>query len=166
MWPDSRANSAALDLLVIDDVQFLSDREHSQEEFFHTFNALYNNGKQIILSSDSPPAEIPSIEARLVSRFNWGLVARIDPPSFETRVAILQKKADLRGVAIPDDVAEYVARHVQANIRELEGSLTTIYALAMTERQPITLALAQRAMEGQITAGLQGLSRSRTSSMW
>jgi len=138
------------DLLVIDDVQFLSEREHSQEEFFHTFNALYNNGKQIILSSDSPPAEIPAVEARLVSRFNWGLVARIDPPSFETRVAILKKKADLRGVELADEVAEYVARHVQANIRELEGTLTTIYAMAMTERQPISLALAQRALEGQI----------------
>jgi len=139
-----------VDLLVIDDVQFLSDREHSQEEFFHTFNALYNNGKQIILSADKPPAEIPAIEARLVSRFNWGLVARIDPPSFETRVAILQKKADLRGVEIPDDVAEYVARHVQANIRELEGALTTIYALAMTEQKAISLDVAQRALEGQI----------------
>ena len=138
------------DLLVIDDVQFLSEREHSQEEFFHTFNALYNNGKQIILSSDRPPAEMPAVEARLVSRFNWGLVARIDPPSFETRVAILQKKADLRGVELADEVAEYVARHVQANIRELEGTLTTIYAMAMTERQQISLALAQRALEGQI----------------
>jgi len=147
-WFQSQFRGA--DLLVIDDIQFLSDREHSQEEFFHTFNALYNNGKQIILSADSPPTEIPALEARLVSRFNWGLVARIDPPSFETRVAILQKKADLRGVDITDEVAEYVARHVQANIRELEGALTTIYALAMTERQSISLALAQRAMEGQI----------------
>ncbi len=138
------------DLLVIDDVQFLSEREHSQEEFFHTFNALYNNGKQIILSADSPPAEIPAVEARLVSRFNWGLVARIDPPSFETRVAILKKKADLRGLEITDEVAEYTARHVQANIRELEGALTTICALAMTEQQAISLGLAQRALEGQI----------------
>ena len=145
-----QAQFRGVDLLVIDDVQFLSDREHSQEEFFHTFNALYNNGKQIILSSDSPPAEIPSVEARLVSRFNWGLVARIDPPSFETRVAILQKKADLRGVEISDEVAEYVARYVQANIRELEGALTTIYAMSVTERQPISRALSQRALEGQI----------------
>jgi len=138
------------DVLVIDDVQFLSDREHSQEEFFHTFNALYNNGRQIILSADKPPGEIPAIEARLVSRFNWGLVARIDPPSFETRVAILQKKAHLRGVEITEEVAEYVARHVQANIRELEGALTTIYALAMTEHKPISLDVAQQALEGQI----------------
>jgi chromosomal replication initiator protein len=138
------------DLLVIDDVQFLSEREHSQEEFFHTFNALYNNGKQIILSADSPPAEIPAVEARLVSRFNWGLVARIDPPSFETRVAILKKKADLRGIEITDEVAEYTARHAQANIRELEGALTTICALAMTDQQQISLGLARRALEGQI----------------
>jgi len=138
------------DVLVIDDVQFLSDREHSQEEFFHTFNALYNNGKQVILSADKPPGEIPSIESRLVSRLNWGLVARIDPPSFETRVAILKKKAHLRGVEIPDEVAEYVARHVQANIRELEGALTTIHALALTEHKAIRLELAQQALEGQI----------------
>jgi chromosomal replication initiator protein len=148
--PGFQSHFRGADLLVIDDVQFLSEREHSQEEFFHTFNALYNNGKQIILSADSPPAEIPAVEARLVSRFNWGLVARIDPPSFETRVAILKKKADLRGVEITDEVAEYTGRHVQANIRELEGALTTIYALAMTEQQPISLALAQRALEGQI----------------
>ena len=89
-----------VDALVIDDIQFLREREQSQEEFFHTFNALYNNGRQIILSADSPPAEIPSLEDRLISRFNWGLVARIDPPSYETRIAIVQKKAHLRGLPI------------------------------------------------------------------
>lgn len=138
------------DALVIDDVQFLREREQSQEEFFHTFNALYNNGKQIILSADSPPAEIPSLEARLTSRLNWGLVARIDPPTYETRIAIVQNKAHLRGLSISDDVAEYIARQVQANIRELEGALTTIYALATTTGEPVTLELAQRALEGQI----------------
>jgi chromosomal replication initiator protein len=127
---------------VIDDVQFLREREQSQEEFFHTFNAIYNNGRQIILSADSPPAEIPSLEDRLVSRFNWGLVARIDPPSYETRIAIVQKKAHLRGLDVGDEIAEYIARQVQANIRELEGALTTIYALATTSHQ--------RALEGQI----------------
>ncbi len=139
-----------VDILVIDDVQFLSEREQSQEEFFHTFNALYNNGKQIILSADSPPSEIPSIEDRLISRFNWGLVARIDPPSYETRVAIVQKKAHLRGLNISEEVAEYIARQIQANIRELEGALTTIYALAMTTGESVSLDLAQRALEGQI----------------
>jgi chromosomal replication initiator protein len=139
-----------VDALIIDDIQFLREREQSQEEFFHTFNALYNNGRQIILSADSPPAEIPSLEDRLISRFNWGLVARIDPPSYETRVAIVQKKAHLRGLQVSDEIAEYIARQVQANIRELEGALTTIYALATTTQEPVTLELAQRALEGQI----------------
>jgi chromosomal replication initiator protein len=139
-----------VDVLVIDDVQFLREREQSQEEFFHTFNALYNNGRQIILSADSPPGKIPSLEERLISRFSWGLVARIDPPSYETRVAIVQKKAHLRGLNIGDEVAEYVARKVQANIRELEGALTTLYAFSMTTGQQMTLELAQRALDGQI----------------
>jgi chromosomal replication initiator protein len=140
-----------VDALVIDDIQFLREREQSQEEFFHTFNALYNTGKQIILSADSPPNEIPSLEARLISRFNWGLVARIDPPSYETRIAIVQKKAHLRGLAIKDEIAQYIARQVKANIRELEGALTTIYALATTlGEETITVELAQTALEGQI----------------
>jgi chromosomal replication initiator protein len=139
-----------VDALVIDDVQFLREREQSQEEFFHTFNALYNSGKQIILSADCPPNQIPSLEARLISRFNWGLVTRIDPPSYETRIAIVQKKAHLRGLELPDEVAEYIGRQVQANIRELEGALTTIYALAATSQEPVTVELAQRALEGQI----------------
>jgi chromosomal replication initiator protein len=147
-----------VDILVIDDVQFLREREQSQEEFFHTFNALYNNGRQIILSADSPPAEIPSLEARLTSRFNWGLVARIDPPSYETRIAIVQKKAHLRGLQLDDEVAEYIARQVQANIRELEGALTTIYALATTLREPVTLELAQRALEGQIKLAIRRIT--------
>jgi chromosomal replication initiator protein len=147
-----------VDALVIDDVQFLREREQSQEEFFHTFNALYNNGKQIILSADSPPSEIPSLEARLISRFNWGLVARIDPPSYETRIAIVQKKAHLRGVEISDEIAEYIARQAQANIRELEGALTTIYALATTLHEPMTVELAQTALEGQIKLATRHIS--------
>jgi len=139
-----------VDALVIDDVQFLSEREQSQEEFFHTFNALYNNGKQIILSADSPPGQIPALEERLISRFSWGLVTRIDPPSYETRVAIVQKKAHLRGLKISDEIAEYIAQKVHANIRELEGALTTIYAVATTTKQEITLQLAQKALEGQV----------------
>ncbi len=139
-----------VDALVIDDIQFLREREQSQEEFFHTFNALYNNGRQIILTADSPPAEIPSLEERLISRFTWGLVARIDPPSYETRVAIVQKKANLRGLPLADEIAEYIARQVQANIRELEGALTTLYALATTMHEPVSLELARRALEGQI----------------
>jgi len=147
-----------VDALIIDDVQFLREREQSQEEFFHTFNAIYNNGRQIILSADSPPAEIPSLEDRLVSRFNWGLVARIDPPSYETRIAIVQKKAHLRGLEIGDEIAEYIARQVQANIRELEGALTTIYALATTLGEPVDLQLAQTALEGQIKLATKHIS--------
>lgn len=147
-----------VDALVIDDVQFLREREQSQEEFFHTFNALYNNGSQIILSADSPPSEIPSLESRLISRFNWGLVARIDPPSYETRVAIVQKKAHLRGLNISDEVAEYIARKVHANIRELEGALTTVYALSVTSGEPISLELAQTALEGQIGLAARHIS--------
>lgn len=140
----------ATDVLVVDDIQFLADSEQSQEEFFHTFNALYNDGRQIVLSADRPPGEIPSLESRLISRFNWGLVARIDPPTFETRVAILQRKAQLRGLTLQEDVSHYIARYVQANIRELEGALTTIYALSMAEQGPITIELARRAIECQI----------------
>jgi chromosomal replication initiator protein len=147
-----------VDAIIIDDVQFLREREHSQEEFFHTFNALYNNGKQIILSADSPPGKIPSLEERLISRFNWGLVTRIDPPSYETRVAIVQKKAHLRGLNISDDIAGYVARKVHANIRELEGALTAIYAVATTTGQAIDLELAQTALEGQIEATARHIS--------
>jgi chromosomal replication initiator protein len=148
----------SVDTLVIDDVQFLREREQSQEEFFHTFNALYNNGKQIILSADCPPGKIPSLEARLISRFSWGLVARIDPPSYETRVAIIQKKAHLRGLSISDEIAEYIARKVHANIRELEGALTTIYAVATTTNREIDLELAQTALEGQIKAATRHIS--------
>ena len=147
-----------VDMLVLDDVQFLSDREQSQEEFFHTFNALYNNSKQIILSSDRPPSEIPSLEERLISRFNWGLVTRIDPPSHDTRVAIVQKKAHLRGITIADDVSEYIARKAQANIREIEGALTRIYAVSATMNKPIDLALAKTALEGHTISETRNIS--------
>jgi len=143
----------SVDTLIIDDIQFLREREQSQEEFFHTFNALYSNGRQIILSADCAPGEIPSLEERLISRFNWGLVARIDPPSYETRIAIVQKKAHLRGFAVSDEVAGYIARKVHANIRELEGALTTIYAVSMTTGKEVTLEMAQTALDGHIDAG-------------
>ena len=147
-----------VDALIIDDIQFLSEREQSQEEFFHTFNVLYNNGKQIILSADSPPSEIPALEKRLISRFNWGLVARIDPPGYETRVAIVQKKAHLRAMDISDDIAGYIAHKVHANIRELEGALTAIYAVAITTGESITLELAQTALQGQIGTSIKHIS--------
>jgi chromosomal replication initiator protein len=138
-----------VDLLVIDDVQFLREREQSQEEFFHTFNALYNNHRQIVLTADCAPGEIPSLEERLISRFKWGLVARLDAPSYETRVAIVQKKAHLRGFDISEDVATYIAGKVHANIRELEGALTIIYATAKTLGEPINLEMAKRALGDQ-----------------
>jgi chromosomal replication initiator protein len=140
------------EMLVIDDVQFLREREQSQEEFFHTFNALYNNRKQIILSADCSPGEIPSLEERLISRFKWGLVARIDQPTYETRIAILKKKANLRGFALSDDIIEYIAQKVQANIRELEGALTVIYAVSKASNEPMTLELARQALGEQVAA--------------
>ena len=147
-----------VNMLIIDDVQFLREREQSQEEFFHTFNALYNNGRQIILSADCSPSEIPSLEERLISRFKWGLVARIDPPSYETRVAIVRKKAQLRGITVSEEVAEYVGRKIHANIRELEGALTNIYAVSATTGRDITLELAQTALDGQIEAAARSIS--------
>jgi chromosomal replication initiator protein len=135
-----------VDLLVIDDVQFLREREQSQEEFFHTFNALYDNRRQIVLSADEAPGQIPSLPERLISRFKWGLVARIDAPTYETRVAIVQKKARLRGMKISDEVAESIAGMVKANIRELEGALTTLYALAGATGEEISLDIARKAL--------------------
>lgn len=137
-----------VDVLIIDDVQFLREREQSQEEFFHTFNALYNSRKQIILSADNAPGMIPSLEERLISRFKWGLVAKLDPPSYETRLAIIKKKAHLRGLNISDDVVEYIGQKVEANIRELEGALTMVSAHAMSLGEPITLELARVALGG------------------
>lgn len=145
-----QAQFRSLDMLVIDDIQFLREREQSQEEFFHTFNALYNSGKQILLSADCSPMEIPSLEERLISRFNWGLVTRIDPPSFDTRVAIVEKKAQLRDIGITGEIAEYISRKVHANIRELEGALTRIQAVSITTGNEITLELARTALEGHI----------------
>ncbi|MBN1796393.1 MAG: chromosomal replication initiator protein DnaA [Sedimentisphaerales bacterium] len=148
----------SVDVLVIDDVQFLSDREQSQEEFFHTFNALYNNGKQIILSADNCPSDIPALEERLISRFSWGLVTRIDPPSHDTRVAILKKKAHIRGIEISDDIAEYIARKVRANIRELEGALTSLQALALTKQEDISLELAKAALGDEMLTAAKNTS--------
>jgi chromosomal replication initiator protein len=138
-----RASARQCDLLVIDDVQFLAGRDQSQEELFHTFNTLYQSRRQIILSADSPPSEIPTLEDRLVSRFTWGLVAQIDPPSRETRQAILAKKARLRGVDVPAPVLDYIAQRVQGNIRTLEGVLTTFITAAQFDNKPLTLETAR-----------------------
>jgi chromosomal replication initiator protein len=135
-----------VDFMVIDDIHFLARAERTQEEFFHTFNTLYNAHKQIILSSDSAPAAIPSLEDRLVSRFKWGLVTRLDPAAYETRLAIINKKAALRGVDMPKDAADYIARSIDTNIRELEGALTRVIAYAALTGAPLALPLAQEAL--------------------
>ncbi|MBK9119274.1 MAG: chromosomal replication initiator protein DnaA [Phycisphaerales bacterium] len=150
--PIFRENARASDLLVIDDVQFLANRESSQEELFHTFNALYQSGKQIILSADTPPNEIPTLEDRLVSRFNWGLVVQIDPPSRETRQAILHKKARLRGVEVPDEVIDVIAEHVEANIRLLEGALTRLITMTQLEGRPLTVETAREVLSSYATS--------------
>jgi len=135
-----------VDMLVIDDIHFLAGRDRTQEEFFHTFNTLYQQHKQIVLSADCPPGEIPELEERLVSRFNWGLVARIDKPCYETRVAIVQKKARMRGLTLPDDVVCYIAAKVENNTRELEGAVTKIQGMAMLTGGVIDLELAKAAL--------------------
>ena len=135
-----------VDMLVIDDIHFLSKREQSQEEFFHTFNALYQAGRQVVLSSDAAPQDIPDLEERLTSRFNCGLVARIDKPCYETRVSILKTKARLLGADIPDDVPAYIAARIDSNIRELEGALTKVRGVAHAMDVPISLDLAKAAL--------------------
>ena len=135
-------------VLVIDDIQFLSGHEQTQEEFFHTFNTLYQAQRQIILSSDRGPDQIPQLEERLVSRFNWGLVARIDRPCYETRVAIVQRKARLRSIEIPEDVACFLAAQIDSNTRELEGAIAKVAMLAQVTERDIDLALAQDALGG------------------
>jgi chromosomal replication initiator protein len=140
------------DLLAIDDIQFLAAHEQTQEEFFHTFNTLYQGQKQIILSSDRGPAEIPHLEERLVSRFSWGLVARIDRPCYETRVAILRKKAAARGIDLPEEVVYYLAATIDSNARELEGAIAKVKMLAQVTDRPLDLALAQEAIGAEIAA--------------
>ncbi len=143
---DFRHRFRNLDMLVIDDVHFLSKREQSQEEFFHTFNTLYQSGKQIVLSSDASPNDIPDLEERLVSRFNCGLVARVDRPCYETRVAILKAKALLINLPVPEDVCAYIAARIDSNIRELEGSLAKVRCYAMANNVGVSLDVAKAAM--------------------
>ena len=136
-----------VDLLLLDDVQFIAGKERTQEDFFHTFNALYEAKKQIVLTSDRPPKEINTLEDRMKTRFEWGLLADIQPPDFETRIAIIRDKAVKMGVELPDDVSNYIAENIQANIRQLEGAVKKIKAMHELMGERITVSLAENAID-------------------
>ena len=143
---DFRNRFRKMDVLLIDDIQFIAGKERTQAEFFHTFNALYDNTKQIVVTSDKFPKDIPNFEERLRSRFEWGLIADIQPPDLETKVAILNKKAEFENVVLPQDVAFYLASNIDNNIRVLKGSLIRLSAFASLRNAPITMALAKEVM--------------------
>ena len=147
-----------IDVLLMDDIQFLAGKERTQEEFFHTFNALYDAQKQIVISSDCPPKEIPTLEERLHSRFEWGLIADIQPPDLETKVAILKRKAELERIDLPDNVALFIASKIKSNIRELEGSLVRLVAYASLKGVAISLDLAQEVLRNIIDEDSTGIS--------
>jgi len=147
-----------IDVLLMDDIQFLAGKERTQEEFFHTFNALYDAQKQIVISSDCPPREIPTLEERLHSRFEWGLIADIQPPDLETKVAILKRKADLDRINLPDNVALFIASKIKSNIRELEGSLVRLTAYASLKGLPMDLDLAHEVLRTILAEESSGVS--------
>jgi chromosomal replication initiator protein len=141
----------SFDMLVIDDIHDLSKRDQTQEEFFHTFNTLFQSGKQVVLSSDAAPNEIPFLEERLVSRFSCGLVACVESPGFETRVAIIKKKASIRHIEIPDDVASYIATKLDSNIRQLEGAITKLQSISLLDNSVIDLQMARGAIGNELS---------------
>jgi len=145
-----REKYRSIDVLLMDDIQFMAGKERTQEEFFHTFNTLHNEQKQIVITSDCPPRDIPTLSERLHSRFQWGLIADIEPPDLETKVAILKRKADLDGIFLPDDIAIYIANKINSNVRELEGSLVRLVAISSLRGVPISKMLAQDAMKNVV----------------
>ena len=153
--PDFRERYRNIDVFMVDDIQFLANKERTQEEFFHTFNTLYSSQSQIVLSSDSSPRNIPALEERLRSRFEWGLIADIQPPDLETKVAILRRKADQEGIALADDVALFIARQVKSNIRELEGMLNRVVAFSSLTGKPLSLDLVKETLKDILPADYQ-----------
>jgi chromosomal replication initiator protein len=147
-----------IDILIVDDVQFIAGKERTQEEFFHTFNSLYESHKQIVITSDKFPKEIPGLEDRLRNRFEWGLIADIQPPDMETRVAILQKKAETEGVQLPHDVAIFLAQNIDSNVRELEGSLTRLGAFASLTKTPITIELTKEVLRNTLNGAQRDIT--------
>jgi chromosomal replication initiator protein len=168
---DFRRRYRDIDLLLIDDVHFLGEKERTQEEFFHTFNALHDAQRQIVMTSDRPPKDIPGLEERLVSRFEWGLVTDIKPPDLETRVAILRKKAEDDNLSLGNDVLDYIARNCRSNVRELEGAVIKLLAYSSLTRREVTLDLAKEALGGVIRPGAAveitaSLIRDRVAAEW
>lgn len=149
-WEAFRYRYRTVDVLLVDDVQFLGSSEHTQEEFFHTFNSLYHAQRQIVVTSDCAPQDMPKIQERLVSRFKWGLVARIEPPAYETRVAIIQRKAAMQGVQLPEDVVQLLAASITTNIRELQGAITRVTAQARLAASEPTLQVAREALRDSL----------------
>jgi chromosomal replication initiator protein len=146
------------DVLIIDDIQFIAGKERTQEVFFHTFNSLYDTHKQIIISADCPPREIPTLEERLHSRFEWGLIADIQPPDLETKVAIIKKKAERQNISVPDNVALYIASKIRSNIRELEGALVRLIAYCSLKGSEITLPMAQETLHDILGPGEKAIT--------
>ena len=137
----------SVDVLLIDDIQFLAGKERTQEEFFHTFNTLYDSNKQIVITSDRPPKDIPTLENRLISRFEWGLITDIQPPDFETRIAILRKKAQAENLSVPAEVIDFIAEKIPSNIRQLEGALTKLVAFSIFTKKELSVSLAQEILK-------------------